>query len=193
MQGPFRGSPITRATEGYHRRAFSVGEVLRMPDIGIFHPDEKFELIEGDIVPRWPKHSAHERIKTHLGMALIRACPGELMCGIGTSLFLSKRTFVQPDICLYSKDIRSDKVKGPDIVLAIDVAEETLDYDRTLKTRIFQCYGTKELWVIDATRRRTFIHRRPLAEGWESITEHGPDFGLTIDAVPGFSQRLDQI
>ena len=35
----------TRAAEGLPRRAFTVAEVEAMQRKGIFHPDEKFELV----------------------------------------------------------------------------------------------------------------------------------------------------
>lgn len=41
----------TRAAEGFPRRAFTVAEIEVMQDQGIVHPDEKFELVEGEIVP----------------------------------------------------------------------------------------------------------------------------------------------
>ena len=43
-----RGS-VTRAAEGFDRRAFTVAEVLRMQEAGIISEDENFELIEGEM------------------------------------------------------------------------------------------------------------------------------------------------
>ena len=37
---------VTRAAEGFDRRAFTVSEVLRMQEAGIISQDENFELIE---------------------------------------------------------------------------------------------------------------------------------------------------
>jgi Uma2 family endonuclease len=53
-----RGS-VTRAAEGFDRRAFTVEEVLRMQEAGIISEDENFELIEGEIVPMQAKTHAH--------------------------------------------------------------------------------------------------------------------------------------
>ena len=40
----------TTAAEGFPRRAFTVDDIARMIDAGIIGEDEKFELIEGEIV-----------------------------------------------------------------------------------------------------------------------------------------------
>jgi hypothetical protein len=51
---------VTRAAEGYSRRAFTVSEILKMIEAGIIAEDENFELIEGEIVPTPPKGNHHE-------------------------------------------------------------------------------------------------------------------------------------
>ena len=51
-------------------------------------------------------------------------------------------------------------------------------------------YGVRELWVIDAARRATFVHQGTEHGGWRSIVERGPDEALTHPVLPGFSVRL---
>ena len=40
----------TTAAEGFPRRAFSVDDIGRMTEAGVIGEDERFELIEGEIV-----------------------------------------------------------------------------------------------------------------------------------------------
>ena len=63
----------TTAAEGFPRRAFTVDDIARMIDAGIIGEDEKFELIEGEIVMSAAKGFAHERIKSALTIAVVRA------------------------------------------------------------------------------------------------------------------------
>lgn len=183
----------TFAAGGFRDRRFSVEDILVMQDEGTIDESDNFELIDGEIIPMNAKLHVHERIKGKLILALARACPDHLFMGVETSLFLSERTFVEPDICIYPESLQSDEVKAPDIVLAIEVAVSTLAYDLGRKAQAYARHGLRELWVIDAMARRTFIHRGASARGWARITEHGPDFELTIAAVPGFRLRLDAI
>ena len=50
---------VTTAAEGFPRRAFTVEDIGRMIDAGILGEDEKFELVEGEIVmaAAWQKHT----------------------------------------------------------------------------------------------------------------------------------------
>jgi len=56
----------TTAAEGFPRRAFTVDDISRMIEAGVIGEDEKFELIEGEIVMMAAKGVAHERIKSAL-------------------------------------------------------------------------------------------------------------------------------
>jgi Uma2 family endonuclease len=183
-------SAMTKAAEGYNRRAFTVDEIVAMQDAGIISEDENFELIEGEIVPMGPKYSAHERIKSKMVMALSRACPPPLIVGIETSIFLSSSTFVEPDISLYPDRLRSQEVRGPDVILAIEVAASSLAYDLDLKARLYARHGVREYWVVDANERVAFIHHGPSEAGWASVTRKGPEEILACAAVPEFRFRL---
>jgi hypothetical protein len=89
---------------------------------GLIDEDDNFELIEGRIVSMGPKYHAHERLKSELGMAFARVCPDDLIVGFETSLFLSPDTIVEPGLCIYPRRIRSEDVRGEDVLLAIEIS-----------------------------------------------------------------------
>jgi Uma2 family endonuclease len=183
----------TRAAEGFDRRSFTVAEILRMQDAGILGEDENFELIEGEIVPMQAKTHIHELIKSALTIGIARALPDHLWLGVESTIYLSANTFVEPDLVIYPRGIKLEEVKGSDILLAIEVAATSLAYDRGLKAHLYARHGVTELWVIDAERRRTFVHSGPGPAGWRTILERGPDDALASAALPGFSAKLGSI
>lgn len=56
----------TRAAEGLERRLWTVAEIEAMVQAGIIEEDERFELIDGEVVPMSPKGIRHEVIKGSL-------------------------------------------------------------------------------------------------------------------------------
>ena len=60
--------PVTRAAEGLDRRAFTISDMEVMVQVGLIAPDERLELIGGEIVPMSPKGSRHEAIKAALNL-----------------------------------------------------------------------------------------------------------------------------
>lgn len=132
------------------RRAFTVAEVLRMQQAGILGEDENFELIEGEIVPMQAKTHVHELIKSALNLKLARALPDDLWLGVESTMYLSGRTFVAPDLVVYRRGLKLEEVKGPDILLAIEVALTSLAFDRGLKASLYARYGVRNYgsWML---------------------------------------------
>jgi Uma2 family endonuclease len=190
---------ITRAAEGFPRRAFTVDDICRMMEAGVIGEDENFELIEGDLVVMAAKHVGHDGIKNVLTMALARAAPEGVFVAIECTLQLARDILVEPDItvisqAVYAADLKSfARPRCEDVRLLIEVAASSLAYDRGVKARIYARYGIREFWVIDASERVTWVHTGPSGETWSSIVERGPQEALTTPAVPGFSIRLADI
>lgn len=179
----------TRAGDGYERRAFSAAEIYRMQDLGIIDDDEGFELIEGDIVMMQSKNAPHERVKLALNRALARTLPDALQLGVETSLVLGEHAIFEPDLSVFPM-MDSTSVRGPDVLLAIEVATTTLRKDLKLKAALYARYGVRELWVIDTKTLATTVHRAPNNGAWGSVVVIAADTELTHPSAPGLAIRL---
>jgi Uma2 family endonuclease len=190
---------VTRAADDLPRRAFTVDDISRMMEAGIFDEDERFELIEGDFVMMSPQHIAHERIKNALNMALARVVPPDVFVGVESSIQLARNVLVQPDITVISQSVFNADPKTfarprpEDILLLIEVASSSINYDRRVKARLYARHGIREFWVIDANERVTFIHTGPTGETWSSIVERAANETLTTPTLPKLSIRLSEI
>jgi len=191
--------PATNAAEGLPRRAFTVADIGRMIEAGVLHEDEKFELIEGDIVMMAAKGVAHERIKSALTIAVVRALPDHLTIGVEATLRLTDTILLEPDIAVFPKALFEKSSQGfaqldpGEANLVIEVEASSLAYDKGLKARLYARHRVGELWVIDANARTTWVHTGPSGDKWSSIVERGPQEALATPALPGFSIRLCDI
>jgi Uma2 family endonuclease len=160
----------TRAAEGYPRRAFAVRDVRRMIEAGVIGEDEKFELIEGEIVPVSPSHDPHERIKSALILVIARHLPDDLWLSVESSIYLAERTFVEPDLCIYNRNSMLQDVRGPDLQLVIEVADSTLAFDLGTKAQLYASYGCRSYgWSTRRHGRQRFIRVR-LRRGGRACT-----------------------
>ncbi|MGD9913243.1 MAG: Uma2 family endonuclease [Rhizobiaceae bacterium] len=185
---------VTRAAEGLPRRAFTVAEIRRMVEAGIIAEDENFELIEGELVPMSPKGNQHEVIKAALLSIIARNAPQTLRLAVETSLYLNERTFVEPDLCLYPKRILPEDVKGTDVLLAIEIGASSLAYDQGLKARLYARHGVQELWVVDAEKRITWVHKLPDADAnWGSVEKVASDVAFSPAALPDIAIRMIEL
>jgi Uma2 family endonuclease len=180
----------TQAAEGMPRRPWTRAEIEAMVAAGIIDEDERFELIGGEVVPMSPKGARHELVKITLGEHLHRLAGPDLWVGQETTLWLDEITFVEPDFCVWPRAIAPVEQRGYDVLLAIEIADTSLSYDRGRKTGIYAAYGISEVWVIDANRLVTHVHRRLGAEGYRDVFDAAPDADLVAERVPGVRVNL---
>ena len=142
-----------------------------MIEAGVIGEDERFELIEGEIVMMAAKGIAHERIKSALNIAIVRALPDDLTVGVETTLRLTNMVMLEPDIAVFPKGLFQKSSKGfaqldpGEACLVIEVAASSLAYDMGLKARLYARHRVKEFWVADANERITWVHTGPIGEG----------------------------
>jgi Uma2 family endonuclease len=185
-------APITRAAEGLARWAFTVAEVERMVEIGLIPPDERLEVVGGEIVPMSPKGARHEAIKVALSLHWGKRCPDGWVVAPETGLHLDERTYLEPDFVVFQRSVGLASLRGPDVLLAVEVADSSLDYDLRRKPLVYAEYGVRELWVIDAAGRVVHVHIGPGPGGyaWTTVyqasdrlepTEAPRDFAFALD------------
>ena len=188
---------FTRAAEGFPRRAFTVEDIRRMIEAGVLREDEKFELIEGEIVMMAAKSIAHDRIKNALNLAFARAVPDGLFVSIESTLQLADNILVEPDVAIISRSVYAGDPKSfarpraEEVLLLVEIAVTSLKYDRDVKARLYARHGIREFWLIDANERVTWVHTGPTGDGWSSVVERGSGETLTTSALPGVAVRLD--
>lgn len=180
----------TQAAEGMPRRPWTRAEIEAMVAAGIIDEDERFELIGGEMVPMSPKGARHEMVKIALNRHLQRIVAEEVTVAPETTLWLDETSFVEPDFCVFPNRIAPGDQRGRDVLLAIEVADTSLSYDRGRKIAIYAAYGIPEVWVIDARRLVTRVHRAPGAEGYRELFESGPDGALTSQRVASLQVTL---
>jgi Uma2 family endonuclease len=189
----------TTAAEGFPRRAFTVEDISRMIEAGVIREGEKFELVDGEIVMMAAKGVSHERIKSALIIAVVRALPDHLTVGVEATLRLTDTVMLEPDIAVFPKELFNKSSMGfaqldpGEAQLVIEVATSSLAYDKNLKARLYARHRVSEFWVVDANERTTWVHTGPRGDGWSSIVKCEPRNALTTLALPGFSIRLGEI
>ena len=190
---------VTTAAEGFPRRAFTVEDISRMIEAGIIHEDEKFELVEGEIVMMASKGIAHEQIKSALTIAVARALPDHLTMGVEVTLRLTDTIMLEPDIAVFPKELFKKSSAGfarldpGEAYLVIEVAVSSLAYDKGLKARLYARHRVREFWVIDANEGITWVHTGPSGDEWSSVVKRAPEDALSTSALPAFSIRLGEI
>ena len=126
---------------GRETRKFTVDEYFRMVDAGILKPKERVELIEGEILvmpPMGTPHFGGIMRYTRLFASLVVAARAALL--IQAPLPLDENSAPEPDVALlkYRDDDYTGGFPSPeDVLLVIEVADSSLNYDRDVKAHIY--------------------------------------------------------
>ncbi len=186
---------VTSAAEGLPRRRFTVAEVEAMVAAGVMEEDERVELIGGELVPMSPKGNHHEVVKTALLRRWFRVAPAAIELTPETTFRLSEDTYLEPDVVVYPSALEPKDLKGPNVLLVVEIADSSRRYDMGRKAKLYASFGVRELWVIDAVKLTARIFREPEAAGGYRETR---DFASAEPMVPLFAPealalRLDEL
>jgi Uma2 family endonuclease len=181
------------------RRLFTVEEYYKMAKAGILHEDDRVELIEGEIVEVSAIGSRHAGCVNRLIGTFSVRLRGWVVVSAQNPVRLGGRTEPEPDILLLTPrpDYYSNAHPVPEeVLLLIEVADTSQDYDRDTKAPLYARYGIAEYWIIDLEEDRIEVYRSPSPDGYLEVAmvERGeslhmqafPDVVLTVDEILGY-------
>ncbi len=190
---PAEVSRTTQAAEGLARRCWSLAEIEAMVAAGIIDEDDRFELIGGEVVPMSPKGSGHESYKASLLDFWISRRTSGYRIIQETTFRLDAFTFLEPDFVFYDSKVKVPQLATSNTLLAVEVADSSLSYDKGRKARIYANFGVKTLWVIDVETLDTHVFAAPGMNGYQSTSVIGANEILAPDFAPELAIKLAEL
>lgn len=180
---------IERADDG-SPYCFSVEQYHRMIDAALLTPDDKAELIEGEILIKMPIGDPHAACVDILNELFILRAATHARVRVQNPVVLTYSE-PEPDLSVVERradNYRSGKPTAADTFLVVEVAESSLDFDLGRKARIYAENDIAEYWVVDLAAEQVHVHRGPQSDGtWAAVTVHGRGESLTVAALPGLA------
>jgi len=173
-------------------RRLSVAEYHKMGEVGILSEDERIELIDGVIIEMSPIGSEHAATVKKLNQLFSNSLsPSEAMIGIQDPVILDDGTEPQPDISiLRSKDdaYASEHPRPSDVLLIVEVADTSVEEDRTIKLPRYAACGIPEVWLVNIPEKKIEAYHTPVGEkenaGYKIRVEYRESDTLSPAAFP---------
>lgn len=156
----------TQFADGYARRVWTADELRRMVEAGIMPEGEPFELIGGELVAKMQKGIAHENLKRALNKYWGKRIPDHLEFVPESPLRLGPHDEPEPDFFVFPAGTPMEDVRGPTVLLVVEIADTSLRIDGSLKLRRYAGQGVREYWIINARTRETTVMREPSETGY---------------------------
>lgn len=151
---------------------------------GVYGPEERLELIEGEVIQKVsPQESPHATGVRLCDKATNRIFGSGYDVRTQLPLRLGPRSKPEPDVAVVAGEIRDYAREHPQTaVLVIEISDSTLAYDRGVKASLYARAGIADYWIVNLVDRVLEVHRlpapiaeMPLGHGYRSVTRFAED------------------
>lgn len=149
------------------RRRLSVADMLRMEQAGVFAPDERLELIDGELNSLRPIGPRHAHIVNILVHILSRKCGEGWFVSAQNPICLGPNDLPQPDVAIIrTRDWSGQHPGVADAALVVEVADSSREFDLGEKRLYYATRSVAELWIVDLVKNRLEVSIGPGFRGY---------------------------
>ena len=80
-----------------------------------------------------------------------------------------------------------------DVLLLVEVADSSLDYDRLTKIPLYARAGISETWLVDLTKDRVEVYREPRLGSYATVELRGHEDMLSPLAFPEIAVKVSDL
>lgn len=178
------------------KRRFTADDYQRMGQTGILSSEDRVELIDGEVVAMSPIGPRHSACIDRANRALVILLGERAIVRVQSSVRLNRYNEPEPDLVLLrpQADFYASRLPGAaDILLIIEVAESSLDYDREVKAPLYAGSGVAEYWVVDLNSNQLVCCSDPASGAYRTLRHHSRGESVTPVQLPGCSIAVDDL
>ena len=155
------------------KHRFTVDDVYLMVDHGILPPDQRIELINGEIIDMSPINPPHASSVTKLDRFFSRhLSQEEYIVRVQNPVLLSDHSLPEADVVIayYREALLEDEHPRPDdIVLLIEVADTTYRSDRNTKAPLYAAEGVPIYWIVNLNKQQVEVYTHPKEKKYTQV------------------------
>lgn len=145
----------------------SVAQYHDMIRSGILTDDDPVELLEGWLVTKMPKNPRHSLATQLTRDALAGIIPQDWHVDVQEPI-TTEDSEPEPDVLVVRGNRRDYIERHPspaEVALVVEVADATLQRDRTLKLHLYARAGIPTYWILNLPENQLETHSDPSGEG----------------------------
>jgi Uma2 family endonuclease len=165
---------------------FTVDDYHRMVEVGVLDPDERVELLHGEVVEMTPIGPLHASTVSRLARVLIEATGPETYVSPQNPASIDLHSEPEPDLVLARPDIDRYREAHPgpdDVLLLVEVADTSLEMDRNVKLPLYAKAGIVEVWIVDVNENGVEVCRDPSGGEYRDVRRFKPGDSITLHAL----------
>ncbi len=180
-------------TEAKPKR-FTIHDYHRLIELGFLCEGDRVELIRGELFEMAAHGTPHTYATTHFCRYLDRLIGDEVSIRGQVPITLPSDSEPEPDVViarLEETDYLSHHPYPEDILLIIEVADSTLEKDRTIKLSVYAEANIPHYWIANVKINQLECHSQPYQEQSGTFAYQTRQIVLSSQTVeiPGFPDR----
>jgi Uma2 family endonuclease len=177
-------------------RLWTQDEYHRMTEAGILDPDERVELLEGQIISMAAKNPPHSATNLCAADYLRTLFAGKALIRVQDPIDLNIYSEPEPDIAVVQIDPQRYLDHHPtpaEVFLLVEIADTTLERDRKQKAAIYGKAGIADYWILDVNARQVRVFREIVAGTYQRETILNEEATLSLLAFPDLEVHIEQM
>ena len=178
------------------KKLFNVDDYHRMESAGILSPEDRVELIDGEIIELSPVGKIHRARVMRITKILMFALNDKANVSIQSPLRLNDASEPEPDVVVFKhrEDCYEAEYESPgDVLLVVEISDSSLAYDRNVKSNLYARSEILEYWVEDVTNKTLIVHREPREGTYRNVSTLRQGESLSPLAFPDVVIALDDL
>ena len=177
-------------------RKFTVAEYYRMAEVCILRPEERVELIEGEVLVMASPSPPHAGDVDRSNEVLSQLYRGQFHIRIQNPLHLDDGSEPEPDVMLLRRreDYYTTAHPTPaDTLLVMEVADSSLEFDRGRKAHIYGRAGVPQTLVANLPEDCVEGFEQPGPEGYARHTIYRRGDKIRLVALPDLEVAVEDL
>lgn len=171
-----------------------VDEDERMAELGLLPPDLRTELIDGVVYEKVTQNELYAWYRERLTNAVYQRLIQRARVRVQSPLRMAPDDMPEPDLLLIRADAPGDRHPIPtDVLVAIEVSDTTLTFDRDRKLPRFAGHGVAQVWVLVVRSRQVEVHSDPSEGRYLQTRTYRSDEAVPIPTFADVSIPVDEI
>ncbi len=173
-------------------KRFSIAEYHRLGELGFFAPDDRVELIRGELIKMAAKGRFHSVCNSLLVEELIILLARRARVRVQEPIILSTTdSEPEPDVVIArnrSDNYLASHPEPAEILLVIEVSDSTLKYDQRTKLSLYAEAGIANYWIFNLVDNQLEMYSEPYQKRQGDFNYRSQRVLLPNEAVviPGF-------
>lgn len=169
---------LAPALPAYPVRRFTIDEYHQLIQMGLFNSDERYELIHGWIIPKWPPHPTRASAVRRLDRWFQQRTKGIACVGVRLPITTGDSE-PEPDlsVCRGPEDLYFTSHPRPeDVYLVADVSDSDLAPNRDARLELYARALVPVYWIVNLAESKIEVFTEPRG-GRAARYQRRTDFG----------------